>query len=71
MTIDNIIFNSPGLYHLHKITTRCRVKKSELFNRILDEVEQSDGRIALASATFELVGAPALDVRFIRTYNGR
>ncbi|MEM8722462.1 MAG: mechanosensitive ion channel domain-containing protein [Cyanobacteria bacterium P01_G01_bin.39] len=50
---------------------RRRGKKSELFNRILDEVEKSDGRIVLASATFELVGAPALDVRFSRTNNSR
>ena len=43
---------------------RRRGKKSELFNRILDEIDKTDGRILLASATFELVGAPALDVKF-------
>ena len=43
-----------------------RGKKSELFNRILDEIEKTEGRVVLASATFELVGAPALDVKFNR-----
>ncbi len=46
---------------------KCRRgKKSELFNRILDEIDQTNGRVVLASATFELVGAPALDVKFNR-----
>jgi hypothetical protein len=30
---------------------------------ILDAIAETEGRVALASATFELVGAPALDVR--------
>lgn len=45
-----------------------RGKKSELFNRILDEIEKTEGRVVLASATFELVGAPALDVKFNREH---
>ncbi|MCB8946268.1 MAG: mechanosensitive ion channel [Ardenticatenaceae bacterium] len=41
-----------------------RVMKDKLFNDILDELEATNGRVALASATFELVAAPSLDVRF-------
>ncbi|MEO5826295.1 MAG: mechanosensitive ion channel domain-containing protein [Gemmatimonadales bacterium] len=44
-----------------------RRTKDELFTRILEEVEASEGRIALASATFELVEAPRLDVRLTDT----
>ena len=45
-----------------------RGKKSELFNRILDEIEKTEGRVVLASATFELVSAPVLDVKFNRQH---
>lgn len=37
--------------------------KDALFSQILDKVESSDGKVALASATFELVGAPPLDIK--------
>jgi small-conductance mechanosensitive channel len=40
-----------------------RRTKDRLFTRILDEVEASGGRIAIASATFHLVEAPVVDVR--------
>ncbi len=40
-----------------------RSTKDALFTRILSEVESGSHRIELASATFELVGAPKLDVR--------
>ncbi len=40
-----------------------RLTKDKLFTRILEEIEASDGRIALGSATFELVEAPRIDVR--------
>ncbi len=40
-----------------------RWAKDRLFTRILDEVESAGGRVALASATFQLVEAPVLDVR--------
>ena len=43
-----------------------RGKKSELFNRILDEIDKTSGQVVLASATFELVGTPPLDVKFSR-----
>jgi hypothetical protein len=35
-----------------------------LFNRVLEEVDESGDRIRLASATFELVSIPRLDVSF-------
>lgn len=46
-----------------------RGKKSELFNRILDEIENTQGRVMLASATFELVSAPSLEVKLNRQNN--
>ncbi|MEL6461458.1 MAG: mechanosensitive ion channel domain-containing protein [Cyanobacteria bacterium J06621_15] len=40
-----------------------RIKKDELFTRILDEFENTNGKVAFASATFELVEAPTINVR--------
>lgn len=42
---------------------RRRVTKDALFMRILDAVAATDGRVALASTTVQLVDLPALDVR--------
>lgn len=42
---------------------RRRAVKSQLFKRILEDVDRSDGQVALASATFHLVEAPTFDVR--------
>ena len=42
--------------------TRRRGIKDELFMRILDEVQASEKKIELASATFELVAAPKLEL---------
>lgn len=42
---------------------RRRATKDQLFSRILDEIEKSEGRLALASATFHIVETPVLDVR--------
>ena len=42
---------------------RRRTVHDELFMHILDAIAETEGRVALASATFELVRAPALDVR--------
>ncbi|MGB5660262.1 MAG: mechanosensitive ion channel domain-containing protein [Thermoanaerobaculia bacterium] len=42
---------------------RRRATKDELFSRILDEIAASDGGVALASATFQIVETPVLDVR--------
>jgi small-conductance mechanosensitive channel len=44
-----------------------RGTKDLLFTRILDGVAASDGRVSMASATFQLVEAPTLDVRLHRT----
>lgn len=41
-----------------------RSVKDRLFTRILEEVDKSGDRIRLASATFELVNIPKLDVAF-------
>ncbi len=42
---------------------RRRGVKDRLFSRILEDVEKTDGRVALASATFHLVETPVIDVR--------
>jgi hypothetical protein len=42
---------------------RRRSTKDILFTRILEEVDASGGKIALASATFHLVEAPVINVR--------
>lgn len=42
---------------------RRRATKDALFSRIMDLLDASNGRVQLASATFELVAAPAVDVR--------
>ncbi len=41
-----------------------RSTKDRLFTRILEEIDASNGRIHLASSTFELVNAPNFDVTF-------
>ena len=40
-----------------------RSTKDILFSRLVEEIEKSDGKISLASATFEMVGMPNLNVR--------
>jgi len=40
-----------------------RITKDKLFNRILDEVDKTDGKIKLASATFEIVRVPELEIK--------
>jgi small-conductance mechanosensitive channel len=40
-----------------------RSTKDRLFTRMLEEIDKTEGRVAIASATFEVVGAPALEVR--------
>jgi small-conductance mechanosensitive channel len=42
---------------------RRRSTKDELFTRILDEFAASEGRVAVASATLQLVDVPPLDVK--------
>ncbi len=45
---------------------RRRSTRDEIFSRILDAFDASNGRIQMASATFELVGAPPLAVHVRR-----
>ena len=40
-----------------------RAVKNKLFTRIVEEVEKTDGRVAIASATFHIVETPPFDVR--------
>jgi len=40
-----------------------RTTKDRLFTRILEEIDASAGRVGIASATFQLVEAPVVDVR--------
>ena len=42
---------------------RRRTTRDRIFTRLLQEIGRTDGAVALASATFELVQVPALDVR--------
>jgi hypothetical protein len=52
-----------GLRYVVDYRTR-RTVKSQLFTRILEEIDGSNDRIRLASATFELVSMPRLNVSF-------
>ncbi len=44
---------------------RRRITKDLLFTRILEETDKTEGRVALASATFHLVEAPELTVKMV------
>lgn len=50
---------------------RRRITKDQLFTRILEEVDQTNGRVALASATFHLVEAPEIKVQLVEPLQGR
>ena len=43
--------------------TRRRGTKDKMFTRIMDAVDESGGKLALASATFHLVEAPPIEFR--------
>ena len=43
-----------------------RITKDHLFTRILEEIERTNGRVALASATFHLVEAPEFMVKLVK-----
>ncbi len=43
--------------------TQRRSVKDQLFSRILDDVNASGGKVAMASATYQIVELPELDVR--------
>ncbi len=47
-----------------------RIEKDQLFTRILDEFENTNGRVKLTSATLELVEAPTFNVRLTDKVNG-
>ena len=47
-----------------------RIKKDQLFTRILDEFLSTEGRVTFASATFHLVETPVFDVRITNSDNG-
>lgn len=42
-----------------------RITKDLLFTRVLDDVDRTSGRVALASATFHLVEAPEINVKLV------
>jgi small-conductance mechanosensitive channel len=44
---------------------RRRITKDQLFTRILEELDKTDGRVAVASTTIQIVETPALDVRLM------
>ncbi|MDP3090569.1 MAG: mechanosensitive ion channel [Nitrospira sp.] len=48
-----------------------RITKDRLFTRILEEVDQTNGRVALASATFHLVETPEIKVQLVAPPQGR
>ncbi|PAX49101.1 mechanosensitive ion channel family protein [Brunnivagina elsteri] len=47
-----------------------RGKKDELFSGILDEVDLTEGRVAMASSTVHLVETPTFNVRLANSDNG-
>ncbi len=49
---------------------RRRATKHMLFNRILDEIDKTAGAVATASATFQFVEWPTLDVRLLGGRDG-
>jgi hypothetical protein len=40
-----------------------RSTQDQFFTRILEEIEKTGGKVTLASATFQVVEAPVIDVR--------
>ncbi|MDH4236512.1 MAG: hypothetical protein OEV17_04625 [Nitrospira sp.] len=47
-----------------------RLTKDLLYTRTLEEIESTNGRVALASATFHLVDAPELKVKLVESTKG-
>jgi small-conductance mechanosensitive channel len=50
---------------------RRRITKDQLFSRILEEIEATGGRVALASTTLQLVDLPGLQVQISDARPGR
>lgn len=48
------------------ISKKRRVTKNLLYNRILDEIEKTEGRIAIASMTVHIVETPTFEVKIAR-----
>ena len=46
-----------------------RQTKDRLFTRILEEVDKTGGRVAIASTTIQLVDLPQLDIRMLGNRN--
>jgi small-conductance mechanosensitive channel len=44
---------------------RRRITKDQMFTRILEELDKTDGRVAIASTTIQIVETPAFDVRLM------
>jgi small-conductance mechanosensitive channel len=44
---------------------RRRVTKDQIFSRILEELDKTEGRVAIASTTIQIVETPAFDVRLM------
>ncbi len=44
---------------------RRRITKDRLFTRLMEEVDQTGNRVALASATFHLVETPEIRVKLV------
>jgi len=50
--------------------TNRRSAKSQLFSRIMDEIDQTNGRVAIASTTIHIVETPTVDVHLSGGPNG-
>jgi hypothetical protein len=44
---------------------RRRITKDQMFTRILEELDKTGGRVAIASTTIQIVETPAFDVRLM------
>lgn len=66
MPIVTMIFNDNWVEFTIRYVVDYKKRRSTkdiLFSRLVEEIENSGGKISLASATFEMVGMPALNVR--------
>lgn len=45
---------------------RRRITKDQIFTRILEELDKTGGRVAIASTTIQIVETPAFDVRLVK-----
>ncbi len=47
-----------------------RTMKDKIFMRILDEIDKTEGRVKMASATFELLDTPTFKIKFLDRDSG-